>query len=141
MVAGETQPGHPPAGDIPKTNRAAGSNDAGERRTAGIGCAENTADTGSGNAGDGYSILLQNLQDAEMREPSSEAPAEGQTYTWPRGRPRSVGQRNLEVAHNGTSVTAWMKCANGPRVPQNQYGCTLLRNGTRDFVRKQNSTF
>jgi hypothetical protein len=43
VIAGEPQPGNAPPGDVAETERAASSNDARERRPAGVGRAQNAA--------------------------------------------------------------------------------------------------
>jgi hypothetical protein len=75
VIAGKPQPGDPPPGDIAETKRTASSNDARERRAAGIGRAKNAANAGAGNKRDRDAILLENLQNAKMRESTSESAA------------------------------------------------------------------
>src|ERR1700732_4924885 len=97
MVAGQTQPRDPPTADIPETQGAAGSNDACQGRAAGVGRAENAADAGSSDAGDGNLMLLQDLQNAQVGEAACEASAEGEADTWPGGRYCPVAQVGLVV--------------------------------------------
>jgi hypothetical protein len=75
VIAGQPQPGNSPSGDVAETKRTTSSNDARERRPAGISRAEDAADTGAGDKRDGDAILLENLQDAEMGESPSEPAA------------------------------------------------------------------
>jgi hypothetical protein len=75
VIAGEPQPGNAPPGDVAETKSAAGSNDARERRPAGIGRAENAAHARASDIRNWNAILLENLQDAEMGESTSESPA------------------------------------------------------------------
>jgi len=78
VIAGEPQPGNAPPGDVAETERAASSNDACERRPAGIGRPENAAHARAGDARNWNAILLENLQDAEMGESTSESAAQSQ---------------------------------------------------------------
>jgi hypothetical protein len=78
VIAGEPQPGNAPPGDVAETERAASSNDACERRPAGIGRPENAAHARAGDTRNWNAILLENLQDAEMGESTSESAAQSQ---------------------------------------------------------------
>jgi hypothetical protein len=75
VIAGEPQPGNAPPGDVAETERAASSNDARERRPAGVGCAENAAHARASDMRNWNAILLENLQDAEMGESTGESAA------------------------------------------------------------------
>jgi hypothetical protein len=78
VIAGEPQPGNAPPGDVPETERAASSNDARERRAAGIGRPENAAHARASDIRNWNVILLENLQDAEMGESPGESAAQSQ---------------------------------------------------------------
>ena len=97
MVAGQTQPRDPPTADVPETQGAASSNDTCQGRAAGVCRAENAANAGSGDAGDGDLMLLEYLQNAQVREAASETPAKGEADTWPDGRGGPVAQVGLAV--------------------------------------------
>jgi len=86
VIAGQSQPGNSPSGDVAETKRAASGNDARKRRAAGIGRAENAAHARTCDARNWDAILLENLQDAEMGESTSESPAKSQAKTWSFGR-------------------------------------------------------
>jgi len=75
VIAGQPKPGNSPSRDVTETKRSASSNDARERGPAGISRAEDAADARAGDKRDGDAILLENLQDAEMRESPSEPAA------------------------------------------------------------------
>ena len=75
VIAGQPKPGNSPSRDVAETKRSASSNDARERRSAGISRAEDAADARAGDKRDGDAILLENLQDAEMGESPSEPAA------------------------------------------------------------------
>jgi len=75
VIAGEPQPGDAPPGDVAETERAASSNDARERRPAGVGRAENAAHARASDTRNRNAILLENLQDAEMGESTGESAA------------------------------------------------------------------
>jgi hypothetical protein len=75
VIAGEPQPRNAPPGDVAETKRAASSNDAREGRAAGIGRAENAAHARAGDIRNWNAILLENLQDAEVGESTSESAA------------------------------------------------------------------
>ena len=75
VIAGEPQPGNAPPGDVAETERAASSNDARERRPAGVGRAENAAHARASDIRNWNAILLENLQDAEMGESTGESAA------------------------------------------------------------------
>ena len=75
VIAGEPQPGNAPPGDVAETERAANSYDARERRSAGVGRAENAADARASDIRNWNAILLENLQDAEMGESTGESAA------------------------------------------------------------------
>lgn len=106
MIAGKAEPRDAPASDVTKANRATGGNDARERGTASVSCAKNAADTGSGDAGDGNTVLFKDLENAEVRESAREASAKGQADAWPKGRVCRVAQADLIVVHHGTSLAA-----------------------------------
>ena len=73
-------------------------------------------------------ILLQHLQNAQMRKAAREAAAQGQANAWPQ-RARLLGlllPTGLAVALSRHSECHFLcGSTNGPRVPQKQYGCTL----------------
>jgi len=73
VIAGQPQPGNSPPGDVPEAKRTASGNDARERRAAGIGRAENAAHARASDIRNWNAILLENLQDAEMGEATSES--------------------------------------------------------------------
>ena len=75
VIAGEPQPGNAPPGDVAETERAASSNDARERRPAGVGRAENAAHARTSDIRNWNVILLEHLQDAEMSESTGEPAA------------------------------------------------------------------
>jgi hypothetical protein len=75
VIAGEPQSGDAPPGDVAETERAASRNDARERRPAGVGRAENAAHARASDVRNWNVILLENLQDAEMRESTRESAA------------------------------------------------------------------
>jgi hypothetical protein len=75
VIAGQPKPGNSPSGDVAETERSASSNDARERRTAGISRTEDAADARAGDKRDGDAILLENLQHAEMGESPSKPAA------------------------------------------------------------------
>jgi hypothetical protein len=75
VIAGEPQPGNAPPGDVAETERAASSNDARERRPAGVGRAEDAAHARASDMRNWNAILLENLQDAEMGESTGESAA------------------------------------------------------------------
>lgn len=58
VIAGETQTGDAPSGDIAEAKRAARCNDTCKRSPAGVGRAKNAAHAGAGDGGDGDVILL-----------------------------------------------------------------------------------
>jgi hypothetical protein len=76
VIAGKSQPRDAPSSDVTKTKCTASRNDARERRPAGISCAQNTADARTGDIGNGDAVLLENLQDAKMRESPRETAAQ-----------------------------------------------------------------
>ena len=75
MITGQTKPGNAPSRDVAEAQRAAGGDDASQRRAAGVRRSENAADAGAGNAGDGDVVLLEDLQHPEMRKTSGETPS------------------------------------------------------------------
>ena len=86
MIAGETEARNAPAADVAKFESAAGGDDASQRSAAGVGCAENAADARARDARNRYAILLENLKNAEMREPARKAAAESDSDAWPNGQ-------------------------------------------------------
>ena len=64
LVACKTQARNAPAGDVSKAERAAGGDNARERRATRVGRAENTAYAGSRDVRDGDLILFEDLQNA-----------------------------------------------------------------------------
>ena len=58
VIAGETQAGNSPAGDIAEAQRTARGNDASQRSPAGVSRTKNAAHAGAGDGGDGNVILL-----------------------------------------------------------------------------------
>ena|SRR6267142_2233140 len=79
MVAGKAETGDAPARNITKLKVTAGGKDFRQGCATGIGCAENAADAGARDVSDRNVILLENLQDAEMREAARESAAEGES--------------------------------------------------------------
>jgi hypothetical protein len=75
VIAGEPQPGNAPPGDVAETERATSSNDARERRPAGVGRSENAAHARASDIRNWNAILLENLQNAEMGESTGESAA------------------------------------------------------------------
>src|SRR6266403_1966916 len=73
VVAGEAEARNAPTSDVAKAERAAGCNDACERRAARIGGTENTAHAGSRDMGDRDLVLFEHLQNPEMRETARKA--------------------------------------------------------------------
>jgi hypothetical protein len=78
VIAGETQAGNSPSGDIAEAKRAARCNDTCERSSAGIGRAKNAAHAGAGDGRNRNVILLQDLQDAKMGETPGESPTQSE---------------------------------------------------------------
>ena len=85
MVAGEAEPGDTPAGDVAKTNRATGGENAGQRRAAGVRRPKDASDAGARDVRDGDVILFENRQHPEVSEATCESPTQGQCDAGPRG--------------------------------------------------------
>ena len=85
MIAGQAEARNTPAGEIPKTNGAAGSENAGQWSATGIGGSEDAADTGAGDVRDRDVILLQDLEHAQVREAAGKSTAKSQRYAGPWG--------------------------------------------------------
>jgi hypothetical protein len=68
MVTGETQSRNTPPRDVAKTQRAASGYDASQRRPAGVCGAQNAPDTCPRNARNRDVVLLEDLQNTQMRE-------------------------------------------------------------------------
>jgi hypothetical protein len=64
VIAGEAQTGNAPSADVAKANLTANSNDARQRRTAGIRRAKNATDARAGDIRNWYVILFEDLQNA-----------------------------------------------------------------------------
>jgi hypothetical protein len=73
VITGQAQARNSPPGDVAETKRTASGNDAGERRSTGIGRSEDAAHARASDIRNGNAILLENLQDAKMGEPASES--------------------------------------------------------------------
>jgi hypothetical protein len=82
MIARQAEPRDAPAGDIAKTDSAAGGENAREGSAAGVGGPEDAADTGPRDVRYGDVILLEDLQHAEMRESASEPTTQGESNAW-----------------------------------------------------------
>src|SRR5258708_29480527 len=61
LIAGQAKARNAPAGDVPEAERAAGLNNVRERRTAGIGGAQDASHTGSCDVGDRNVVLFEDL--------------------------------------------------------------------------------
>ena len=72
VVAREAEARNAPTGKIAEANLAAIPDDSAQGRAAGVGCANDAANTASADASDGDSVLFEHLQDTQMREASSE---------------------------------------------------------------------
>ena len=86
VVAGEAEARNAPTPDVAKFEGAARGNDAGQGGAAGVGRSENAANAGAGDARNRYAMLLENLQDAEVRKTARKAAAESDADTWSNGR-------------------------------------------------------
>lgn len=86
VIAGEAEARNAPAADVAKFESAASSDDARQGSAAGVGRAENAADARARDARNRYAILLENLKNAEMREPARKAAAESDPDAWPSGQ-------------------------------------------------------
>jgi hypothetical protein len=141
VIAGQAQTGNAPTRDIAKTQCAASSNDAREWRAAGVGRAEDAAYARSGNVRDGYLVLLEDLQNAKVREPARESSSKGQSNAWPSGRccwtrVQGVALGRI-VARHERSMTGKVPCSYGPRVPQRQYQCTSMETAGNRAKKRQ----
>jgi hypothetical protein len=72
LVAGQSQAGNTPAGDVAKAQRPARLHNARERRAAGVSSAQDAAHAGPGNVRDGDLILFKDLEDAEVCKTAGE---------------------------------------------------------------------
>jgi hypothetical protein len=77
LIACQAESRDAPTGDVAESQRAASINDAGQRRAASVGGAQDAAHAGSCDVRDGDVILLEDLQDAKMGEPARETSAKG----------------------------------------------------------------
>lgn len=78
LVAGEAETREAPTGKIAKAHVAAGRDEPGERCAARIGRAQDAADAGAHNPGDGDVVLFENLEHAQMGESAGKAAAQRQ---------------------------------------------------------------
>lgn len=81
MIAGEAETRDAPASNIAKFEVAAGGENFGQRRAAGVSRAQNAANAGPSNMRNGDVILLQDLQDPEVGEPAGESATECESDT------------------------------------------------------------
>ncbi len=79
MIAGEAEARDAPAGDIAKTNGAAGGKNTCEGSAAGVSGSEDAADAGACDVRYGDVILLEDLQYPEMRETAGEPATQGES--------------------------------------------------------------
>lgn len=126
VIAGEAEAGDSPPGDVSETQRAACGDDSGNWRAAGIGRPEDAADAGARDKGNGYVILFEYLQDADMGEAASETAAqrEANTCLFGRGLSAAVQRRMIGTRHDKRMPAASL-LPNGPGVLTKQYERTL----------------
>ena len=91
MIAGKAEARNAPAPDVAEFQRAASSNDASQRSAAGIRRAENAADARPRDARNRDAVLLEHLQNAEVRKAARKSAAQSDANTCPTGQwPRTV---------------------------------------------------
>jgi hypothetical protein len=84
-------------------------------------------------------VLLEHLQNAEMREATRETSAKGKSYAWPKGQRcwtfvQGLSLRIVVLLHE-RRMTGTASSTNGPRVLKKQYECTAMETG-RNSMRK-----
>jgi hypothetical protein len=85
LITCQAEAGNAPTGDVPEAQCTAGLDDACKRRATGVSRAEDAAHARPRDVRDGDVILLEDLQDAEMREPARETSAKGESDACPVG--------------------------------------------------------
>jgi hypothetical protein len=104
MIAGEAEARNAPAADVAKLESAASSDDARQRGTAGISRPENAADARSGNARNRNTVLLENLENAEVRKTTRKPTTESDADTWPSGQWRLTEWSALRFTYHARSI-------------------------------------
>jgi hypothetical protein len=83
--------------------------------------------------GDRDLVLFEHLEDAEMREATSETSTEGEAHAWPNGRGRWTFVQHVAlgrvVARHERRVTGSSRPTNGPHGLKKQYECTPMKTG------------
>jgi len=141
MIAGEAEARNAPAADVAEFQGPASGNDARQRSAASVGCSENAADACSRNAGNGYAVLLENLQHAEMRKAARKSAAESDADARPTGQWGCIERPGLRFTYHGESI-AILKCgSDSSGVPKNQYVCTFRKSSQKAGGKTYRGTF
>src|SRR5260370_15700039 len=85
LIACQPEPRDAPAGDVPEAERSAGFYDAHKRRATSVSGAQDTAHAGSRDVRNGDAVLLQDLQNAKVRESARETSAKSEADACPPG--------------------------------------------------------
>jgi hypothetical protein len=131
------EPGDAPTGDVSNAEGTAGFNDARKRRATRVGGAEDTAHAGSGDVRDGDVVLLEDLQNAEMREAARETTAKGEAEACSIGHgnwtfvQRFV--RSVPVPRHASRIAGRASYSYGAGVLKKQYFCTAMETGEKSI--------
>ena len=135
VIAGKPQTGNAPPGDVTKTDRTAGGDDARERRAAGISRAENAAHACARDIRDRDVILFEDLQDAEMGKAARKSAAQSEAQSCPSGQGRwpSVPFGMIGTCHD-IRMSSTDALPNGPCVLKKRYERTSVPDRNKYYA-------
>jgi hypothetical protein len=120
MIARQTEAGNAPTSNVPEAQRAASLNYTSERRAAGVSSAENAAHARSRDVRNGDLVLLEHLQNTEMRKPARKTSAQSEANACPDGHGGCTFvqgfARNVAVPRHAIKIAGGTSSTYGSRV-------------------------